>query len=408
MSKKPSPAFKTIDDIEVTDKRVLVRTDLNVPIQAGRISDMTRIKRASVTINELLDRGAKVIVMSHFGRPKGKFDLSMSLGPIADGLSIATGREVKFAVDCVDAEAEAAVAKLQEGELLLLENLRFHPEEELNDSEFSKKLAKHGDIFVNDAFSCSHRAHASVVGVADYLPAVAGRLMQEELEHLEKILNTPEKPVAAIIGGAKVSSKLKLLGSLVDKVQLMIIGGGMANTFLKALGHNVGTSLCENDLVGTAKEILASAKSKGCEIILPVDAVVTKEFAKHAESQILAVDKIKDGMILDVGPKTISLAAEKLQSVKTVVWNGPMGAFELPPFDCGTVSLARVVAALAYEGKIKSISGGGDTVAALSHAAVLNSFTYISTAGGAFLEWLEGEELPGVASLKSSAKRKAA
>lgn len=402
-------SFKTIDDIQVTDKRVLVRADLNVPIQSGKISDYTRINRAAETIQELLKRGAKVIVMSHFGRPDGKWDMTMSLGPIADGLSIATGREVKFAVDCVGPEAEKAVAALHEGQLLLLENLRFHPEEEANDAEFAKKLASLGDVYVNDAFSCSHRAHASVVGVANYLPSVAGRLMEEELGTLERILGNPEKPIAAIIGGAKVSSKLKLLDSLLEKVQLMVIGGGMANTFLKAQGHEIGKSLCEDKLLDTAREILKKAGDKGCEILLPVDAVVAKEFKKHAPSRVVGVDAIGDGMILDVGPKTIAIAAEKLQNVKTVLWNGPMGAFEMAPFDCGTVSLARVVAALAEDGKIKSISGGGDTVSALSHASVIESFTYISTAGGAFLEWLEGEELPGVMALKpQSAKQKIA
>ena len=396
--------FKTIDDIEVTDKRILVRADLNVPLHAGKISDFTRIKRAATTINELLDRGAKVIVMSHFGRPEGKFDLSMSLGPIADGLSIATGREVKFAVDCVGAEAEKAALNLHEGELLLLENLRFHPEEEANDAEFSKKLAKLGEIFVNDAFSCSHRAHASVVGVAKLLPSVAGRLMQEELGSLEKIMAKPQKPVAAIIGGAKVSSKLKLLESLIGQVQLMIIGGGMANTFLKAQGHEMGKSLVEDKLLPTAKKILATAKEKGCEIILPIDAVATDEFKKHAASKIVGIDAIGQGMMLDIGPKTVALAAEKLAKVKTILWNGPMGAFEISPFDTGTVSLARVVSSL----NVTSIAGGGDTVAALSHAAVIDNFTYISTAGGAFLEWLEGEELPGIAALKSSKLKKSA
>lgn len=398
--------FKTIDDIEVTDKRVLVRADLNVPLHHGKISDFTRITRACSTINELLERGAKVIVMSHFGRPDGKFDLSMSLGPIADGLSIATGRDVKFAVDCVGPEAEKAVANLHEGELLLLENLRFHPEEENNEAEFAKKLASLGELFVNDAFSCSHRAHASVVGVANYLPTVAGRLMQEEVGSLEKIFNAPEKPLAAIIGGAKISTKLKLLESLVNKVQLMVIGGGMANTFLKAQGYEIGKSICEDKLLDTARKILKTAKDKGCEIILPIDAVVTQEFKKYAASKIVGVDNIGSGMILDIGPKTLALAGEKLQNSKTVVWNGPMGAFEMAPFDAGTVTLARVVAALSGEGKAKSIAGGGDTVAALSHSAVIESFTYISTAGGAFLEWLEGEELPGVVSLKQAGLKK--
>lgn len=391
--------FKTIDDIEVTDKFVLVRADLNVPIQGGRISDFTRLARASQTIIELLNRGAKVVVMSHFGRPKGKFDPTLSLAPIADGLSITTGREVKFAVDCVGKEAEESVAKLQEGELLLLENLRFYEGETSNDPEFAKKLAKLGDVFVNDAFSCSHRSHASIVGVAEHLPVAAGRLMQEELENLSTILDAPEKPLAAIIGGSKISSKLSLLDTLIDKVDMMFIGGGMANTFLKAQGHNIGRSICEDNLLDTARDILAKAGEKNCEIVLPVDGVVTREFKEMAESRVVDVQHIGDGMMLDVGPKSVTLAIEKLQNMKTIVWNGPLGAFEITPFDCGTTSLARAVAAMTLEGKVKSITGGGDTVSALARAGVKESFTYLSTAGGAFLEWLEGKELPGVASL---------
>ena len=397
--------FKTIDDVEVSDKRVLVRVDLNVPLMNGKISDMTRIRRAVTTINELLNRGAKVIVMSHFGRPKGKFNLEMSLGPIADGLSIATGRNVKFAVDCIGASAEEAVAELQEGQLLCLENLRFYAAEENNDPEFARALAKLGDIYVNDAFSCSHRAHASVVGVTEFLPSVAGRLMEEELGSLEAALGKPEKPVAAIIGGSKISTKLELLQNLLAKVDVMIIGGGMANTFLKARGVGIGRSIVEDDLLATAKLILREAATKGCEILLPVDGVVVDEFKAYAESRIVGVDNIGDGMMLDVGPQTIAVWADKLAGVKTVIWNGPMGAFELAPFDSGTVSLARVVAALRG---VKSIAGGGDTVAALKHAAVSESFTYISTAGGAFLEWLEGKELPGVAALKKAQVKKVA
>lgn len=401
--------FKTIDDIEVSDKRVLLRADLNVPIVGGKISDFTRLNRVAGTINELAERGAKLVVMSHFGRPKGKFTPEFSLAPIADGLSVATGKEIKFAVDCIGTEAENAVNALSEGQILLLENLRFYAEEESNDPEFAAKLAKLGDVYVNDAFSCSHRAHASVVGITKHLPSAAGRLMQEELENLERILGTPKKPVAAIIGGSKISSKLALLESLLAKVDVMIIGGGMANTFLKAKSFNIGSSLCENDLLDTAKKIMAAADKKGCKIILPVDCVVAQEFKKHAPSRILAADKITSGMILDIGPKTVELAAKELANVKTILWNGPMGAFELAPFDVGTVSLARVVGAVAEEGKIESISGGGDTVSALSHAALTDSFTYISTAGGAFLEWLEGKELPGVAALKTApAKKKSA
>lgn len=400
--------FKTIDDIQVTDKRVLLRADLNVPIHAGRISDFTRLARASNTINELLNRGAKVIVMSHFGRPDGRFDPTMSLAPIADGLSITTGRDVKFAVDCIGPEAEAAVARLQEGELLLLENLRFYEGEENNDPEFTASLAKLGDVFVNDAFSCSHRAHASIVGLAEHLPTAAGRLMQEELENLENILERPELPIAAIIGGSKISSKLTLLETLLEKVDMMIIGGGMANTFLKAQGHRIGRSICEDNLLDKAREIMAKAESKNCEIILPIDGVVTREFKEMAESRIVDIDNIGDGMMLDVGPKTVNLAIEKLQQIKTVVWNGPLGAFEITPFDCGTTSLARAVSALTADGKIKSITGGGDTVSALARAGVKGSFTYLSTAGGAFLEWLEGKKLPGVAALTYVAPAKVA
>jgi phosphoglycerate kinase len=400
--------FKTIDDIEVTDKRVLLRADLNVPIHAGRISDFTRLARASQTVIELLNRGAKVIVMSHFGRPEGKFNPTMSLAPIADGLSITTGRDVKFAVDCVGVEAEAAVARLQEGELLLLENLRFHAGETANDPEFAKSLAKLGDVFVNDAFSCSHRAHASIVGVAEHLPLAAGRLMQEELENLSNILDNPEKPLAAIIGGSKISSKLTLLEALLEKVDLMIIGGGMANTFLKAQGVEIGRSICEDDLLDKAREIMAKAASKNCEILLPIDGVITREFKEMAESRIVDIANIGDAMMLDVGPKTVNLAMQKLQNMKTVVWNGPLGAFEMTPFDCGTTSLARAVAAMTAQGKIKSITGGGDTVSALARAGVKDSFTYLSTAGGAFLEWLEGKELPGVSALKNKKSRKVA
>lgn len=401
--------FKTIDDIEVTDKRVLLRADLNVPIHAGRISDFTRLARASTTINELLNRGAKVIVMSHFGRPEGsedgKFDPNLSLAPIADGLSITTGREVKFAVDCIGKEAEEAVARLQEGELLLLENLRFYHGEEKNSPHFVDSLAKLGDVFVNDAFSCSHRAHASIVGLAEKLPTAAGRLMQEELENLHGILETPEPPIAAVIGGSKISSKLTLLDTLLEKVDIMIIGGGMANTFLKARGVNIGRSICEDNLLDTAREIMAKAAAKNCEIILPIDGVVTREFKEMAESRIVDIEYVTDGMLLDVGPKTVNLAMEKLQNVKTVVWNGPLGAFEMTPFDCGTTSLARAVAALTLQGKVKSITGGGDTVSALAKAGVKGSFTYLSTAGGAFLEWLEGKTLPGVAALAAAAKK---
>jgi phosphoglycerate kinase len=396
--------YKTIDDVEVSDKKVLMRADLNVPMVGGKISDFTRIKRVAATVNELAERGAKVIVASHFGRPDGRFVPEFSLAPIADALSVATGKDVKFAVDCVGTEAENAVNKLHEGEILLLENLRFYAEEEKNDAEFSKKLASLAEVYVNDAFSCSHRAHASIVGVTKHLPAAAGRLMQEELENLENILGKPQKPVSAIIGGSKISTKLELLNTLISKVDIMVIGGAMANTFLKAQGKNIGKSLHEANMLDTATEILKAAKAKGCEIILPTDVVVAQSFKAHAENKILHIDSVNDGLIIDVGPETVAYAAAQIAKSKTLVWNGPLGAFEHAPFDGGTVSLARYVSALCTSGKLKVIAGGGDTVSAISHAGLTQSFTYLSTAGGAFLEWLEGKELPGVTALKSAKK----
>lgn len=378
-----------------------MRADLNVPIQAGKITDMTRIHRAAETIASLAGQGAKVVVLSHFGRPEGKFDISMSLAPVTNALAEALGREVKFGVDCVGQSAENAVDALQNGQVLLLENLRFHEGEEKNDAQFAAALAKLGDIYINDAFSCSHRSHASITGLARLLPAYAGRLMQEELENLEKILSNPQKPMAAIVGGSKISTKLELLDSLIEKVDLLVIGGGMANTFLRAGGIAIGTSISEPKLLSTARAIMEKARKRGCELLLPVDLVTAREFAKASESHVLPSAKIPHAeMAIDIGPKTAALIGQKLSAMKTVIWNGPLGAFELTPFDCGTVGVAREVASLTLEGKILSVAGGGDTVAALSHAAVLKSFSYVSTAGGAFLEWLEGKELPGVAALK--------
>ncbi len=394
-------SFKTIDDLDVHGKRVLVRVDFNVPMADGRVTDATRIERAAATLEELAEKGARVVVLSHFGRPKGKVESSMSLKPIADALAaVLPHRKVSFAPDCVGEEAEAAVAALQPGEVVLLENLRFHAGEEKNDPAFGDALAKLGDIYVNDAFSCSHRAHASVTGLAERLPKAAGRLMQAELEALQAALENPERPVAAVIGGAKVSTKLDVLGQLVAKMDLLVIGGGMANTFLHAKGVPVGKSLCEKDLADTARAIMADADAKGCRILLPEDAVVVTKFEAQAPNRVVAPDAVGDEeMIVDVGPATVKAVEASLADCKTLLWNGPLGAFELDPFDAGTSDVAVSAADLTDAGKLKSVAGGGDTVAALHKAGVLERFSYVSTAGGAFLEWLEGKELPGVAAL---------
>ncbi|MCC7260088.1 MAG: phosphoglycerate kinase [Alphaproteobacteria bacterium] len=401
--------FSSLDDVDVAGKTVLVRVDLNVPMQQGRISDRERITRIVPTLEVLIKRRARVVVMSHFGRPEGHVVLGMSLAPLVDALSEALGgKDVRFGVDCVGPAAQSAVAALKPGEVLLLENLRFHAEEKANDPIFGKALASLGDIYVNDAFSCSHRAHASIVGIAKHLPAVAGRLMQEELEALGTILDQPKKPIAAIIGGAKVSTNLALLSALVERMDMMVVGGGMANTFLYAQGHSVGASLCEPSLKKTALEILKKAEKHGCEILLPEDVVAARTLAASAPCEVMPVGKLpKDMMILDIGPRTAMHISGKLESCATVVWNGPLGAFEFSPFDTGTISLARMVASLTYQGKMKSIAGGGDTVSSLKHAGLAQSFTYMSTAGGAFLEWLEGKTLPGIASLENQ-KEKAA
>jgi phosphoglycerate kinase len=393
-------AFRTLDQADVRGKRVLLRVDLNVPMENGKVTDATRIERAAPTITELADKGAKVILLSHFGRPKGR-DPKDSLRPVAAAVADIVGRPVAFAEDCIGAAAEAAVAKLRPSDILCLENTRFHTGEEKNDPAFVDALAKLGDLWVNDAFSAAHRAHASTEGLGHKLPAYAGRSMQAELEALHKALDAPQRPVAAIVGGAKISTKLDLLGNLVGKVNVLMIGGAMANTFLAAQGKPVGKSLAEHDLLDTARDILGKAAAKGCEIVLPVDVVVAGEFKAHAPSRVVSVDAVgNDDMILDIGPESIAHVVSVLARVKTLVWNGPFGAFELEPFDNGTIEVAEAAAELTQAGELVTVAGGGDTVAALNAAGVADRFTYVSTAGGAFLEWLEGESLPGVEVLR--------
>jgi phosphoglycerate kinase len=393
-------SFRTIDKADVKDKRVLVRVDLNVPMDNGRISDRTRIERMAPTIVEIADKGGKVILLSHFGRPKGR-DLKDSLKDVAAATAQIIQRPVAFAEDCIGETAEAAVNAMKPGDILCLENTRFHPGEEKNDPSFIAALAKLGDIWVNDAFSVAHRAHASTEGLGHKLAAFAGRTMQAELEALTKALEDPERPVAAIVGGAKVSTKLELLGNLIEKVNALIIGGGMANTFLAAVGKSVGKSLAEHNLAPTARAILSKAKVKGCEIVLPVDAVVAQKFVANAPSRVVGIDDVgAEDMILDIGPKSIEHVVSVLARMKTLVWNGPFGAFELEPFDTGTVEVAEAAAELTEVGDLVSVAGGGDTVAALNAAGVADRLTYVSTAGGAFLEWMEGKPLPGVEVLK--------
>ena len=394
--------FKTIDDLDVAGKRVLVRADLNVPMKDGEVADATRIVRTVPTLVELADKGARVIVMSHLGRPKGRVVDSLTLRPVAAALGAALGgREVAFAADCVGPDASTVAAAMADGDIVMLENLRFHAGEEGNDPAFAKELAALGDVYVNDAFSCAHRAHASTEAIARLLPAAAGRLMQAELEALAGALESPRHPVAAVVGGAKISTKMDALGHLVDKTDLLIIGGAMANTFLLARGVNVGRSLCEHDMTDSARAIMAAAARAGCDIALPVDAVVAREFVEGAESETVPVDAIPpDAMILDLGPASVKELVHRLEGCRTLVWNGPLGAFEVSPFDAGTTALARAVARLTKEGRLLSVAGGGDTVAALAKAGAGDGFTYVSTAGGAFLEWLEGKVLPGVAALR--------
>jgi phosphoglycerate kinase len=389
-------SFRSLDDADVKGKRVLVRVDLNVPMQDGQVADVSRIERNGPTIAEIADRGGKVVVVSHYGRPKGP-DPKESLKPVVAAVARIIKRPIAFAEDCVGPIAEKAVAALKPGEILCLENTRFHKGEEKNDAAFAAQLAKLGDIYVDDAFSVAHRAHASVEAIAHLLPAFAGRAMQEELEALERALHSPDRPVAAIVGGAKISTKLDLLGNLITKVETLIIGGGMANTFLAAQGKPVGKSLCENDLIPTARDILAKAKSLHREIVLPVDAVVAQKFAAHVPSRVVSVDDVgPTDMILDIGPRSIEQAVSVLARSKTLVWNGPFGAFEVEPFDNGTIEVAEAAAELTTDHRLVSIAGGGDTMAALNAAGVTDRFTYVSTAGGAFLEWLEGKTLPGV------------
>jgi phosphoglycerate kinase len=395
-------AFKTLDDLgDIKGKRVLVRVDLNVPVSDGKVTDTTRIERVTPTILELSDKGAKVILLAHFGRPKGGPDAQFSLRIVAPSVEAVLDRKVNFAEDCIGDKAADAIAALEDGGILLLENTRFHKGEEKNEPDFVEALAANGDIFVNDAFSAAHRAHASTEGLARHLPAYAGRTMQAELEALEKGLGNPARPVVAIVGGAKVSTKIDLLQNLVKKVDALVIGGGMANTFLAAQGINVGKSLCEHDLADTARAILAEAKASGCDIVLPTDGVVAREFKANAANETVAVSDIPaDAMMLDVGPKSIEAVNVWISKASTLVWNGPLGAFEIAPFDRATVSAAKHAAEETAAGKLVSVAGGGDTVAALNHADVADDFTYVSTAGGAFLEWMEGKPLPGVDVLK--------
>jgi phosphoglycerate kinase len=394
------PRFLTLDDIEVRGKRVLLRADLNVPVKDGVVTDATRIERLAPTIRELAEKGARVIVMSHFGRPEHGFDPALSLRPLVEPLAKAVGRAVVFAPDCIGPETRRLVDGLKPGDVALLENLRFHPEEEKNDPGFAKELAALGDIYVNDAFSTAHRAHASTEAVAHLLPAAAGRLMQAELEALQAVLETPKRPVAAIVAGSKVSTKLQLLEFMLAKVQVLVIGGAMANTLLYAQGRGVGRSLVERDMAETARSILAKAKSASCELVLPIDVVVARVLKEGVATQVVPVDRVpEDCMILDIGPASIDMIEGVLNRCPTLLWNGPVGAFEVKPFDAGTVALAKRVAALTRAGKLRSVAGGGDTVAALAQAGVVDELSYVSTAGGAFLEWLEGRELPGVKAL---------
>jgi phosphoglycerate kinase len=394
-------AFKTLDHVDVQGKRVLLRVDLNVPLENGVVSDATRIERAAPTITELADKGAKVILLSHFGRPKGKRDPKESLKPVAAEVAHVVKRPVKFANDCIGEVAERAVAAMKSGDIVCLENTRFHAGEEKNDKDFVAALAGLGDIWVNDAFSAAHRAHASTEGLGHVLPAYAGRAMQAELEALGKALEHPEHPVAAIVGGAKISTKLDLLGNLLQKVDTLIIGGAMANTFLLAQGKAVGKSLIEKDLVPTAQKIMEEAKTAKREIVLPVDVVVAEKFEANAPSRVVDAGHVGDSeMILDIGQRSIEYAVSVLARSKTLVWNGPFGAFEMEPFDNGTIEVAEAAAELTGNRELVTVAGGGDTVAALNAAGVADRFTYVSTAGGAFLEWLEGKALPGVEVLR--------
>jgi phosphoglycerate kinase len=394
-------AFRTLDDADLKGKRVLVRVDLNVPMADGKVSDDTRIRAVAPTITEIADKGGKVILLAHFGRPKGKPNPEMSLEQVVPALRNVIGRPVAFAPDCIGRDAEAAVAAMKDGDVVLLENTRFHPGEERNDDAFVADLARLGDVYVNDAFSAAHRAHASTEGLARKLPAYAGRAMQREIEALESALATPERPVVAVIGGAKVSSKIDVLENLTAKVDALVIGGGMANTFLLAKGIPVGKSLAEADLVDTAKRIMAAADKAGCSIVLPEDVVVAAEFKAGAASRTVDAAAVPaDQMILDIGPRSVAAVNASIDKAKTLVWNGPLGAFEIPPFDKATVAVAKHAAERTKTAGLNSVAGGGETVAALHQAGVADDFGFVSTAGGAFLEWLEGKALPGVEVLR--------
>ena len=403
--------FPTLESLDVAGKTVLVRLDLNVPMHAGRVTDATRITRIVPTLQYLMERDAKVVILSHLGRPKG-FDPGQSLAPLVDIISKELwDRPVRFSPDCVGNTAKLAVAGMNPGDVLLMENLRFHAEEETNDDEFARTIARLGDCYVNDAFSCSHRAHASVVGINRYLPAAAGRLMQEEISALSAALNAPKRPLTAIVGGSKVSTKLELLGNLVAKVDHLVIGGAMANTFLHAQGVDIGASLCEHEMAQTARDILALAAEKQCQLLLPVDVVVARQFKAHAAGLVCDVKNIpSNGMVLDIGPRSLLALQQVILDSKTLVWNGPVGAFETSPFDATTVQIARMIASASRAGTLHSVAGGGDTVAALAHAGLSNELSYLSTAGGAFLEWLEGKALPGIEALmmQADARRKLA
>jgi phosphoglycerate kinase len=394
-------SWKTLDDMELAGKTVLTRVDINVPMEDGRVTDDTRIQRIVPTIKDILAQGGKPVLLAHFGRPKGKVVADMSLQPLVPALEAALGAPVVFVADCRGPAAEAAVAALPEGSVLLAENTRFHAGEEKNDDALATEMAALGDIYCNDAFSAAHRAHASTEALAQKLPACAGRLMQAELSALDSALGEPKRPVVAVVGGAKVSTKLDLLGNLVGKVDRLVIGGGMANTFLAAQGIGVGKSLCEHDMADTAREIMGKADAAGCKIILPSDVVVAREFKAGADNETVAKDACPaDAMILDAGHATVAIVAETLAECKTLIWNGPMGAFEITPFDAATNAAAQKAAELTKAGALISVAGGGDTVAALNQAGAAEAFTYISTAGGAFLEWMEGKDLPGVSALQ--------
>ncbi len=396
--------YKTLDDLDLSGKRVLTRVDLNAPVKDGAVTDDTRLRAIAPTVRDILAKGGKPILLAHFGRPKGKVVEEMSLRVVQAPLSEILGAPIDFVDDCRGQLAEQAAVNLPPGHVLLCENTRFHAGEEKNDPTLAAEMAKLGDVYCNDAFSAAHRAHASTEGLARLLPACAGRLMQAELQALSKALSNPEKPVIAVVGGAKVSTKLELLGNLSKKVDQIVIGGGMANTFLAAKGINVGKSLCEHDLADTARQIIADAAAAGCEIVLPTDVVVAREFKAGAACETVPADACPaDAMILDAGPETVADIETRFETAKTVVWNGPLGAFEIPPFDTGTVAAARRVAELTKSGALLSVAGGGDTVAALNAAGAGSDFSYVSTAGGAFLEWLEGKVLPGVAALEAAA-----